>query len=286
MFADRADDHPNERSAYTCRAVRKRNATRLLRTRGRKNSGRTGIRRNSRTLFWLLAFAVCCFPPAWGDSLWSADFAGYLTDGRQFAVGDTFTLNIESDFALSYRSTSVDSKALTLEFSGGEYGDLFSFLPAVRTSGDRDVKGSGEHSVTSRLAVRVVAVEEDGTLSVQGSRTLVIDAREESLTVTGRVDPRDVDQSREISIGSVVDVRVVYRSLLEPTADVLAHEDIEAVLRELSVEAETVEQPPAAAAEVTEGPAETVSASPRLTDESKKQLFLRYVNRLVDLIFQ
>jgi len=234
----------------------------------------------------LVVFSAGSLSAAWGDSLWSTDFAGYLTDGRRFAVGDTLTLNIESDFALSYRSTSVESKALALEFSGGEYGDLFAFLPAARTSGDRDVKGSGEHSVTSRLAVRVVAVEEDGTLSVQGSRTLVIDAKEESLTVTGRVNPRDVDQSREISMASVVDVRVVYRSLLEPTADVLTEEDIEEVLRELGVEAEVVERPPAAGAEEAETTAETVSAAPRLAEESKTQLFLRYVNRLVDLIFQ
>jgi hypothetical protein len=286
MFTDAEDGYSNERSGYTCLAVRKRNATRLLRTSGRRNSGRTGIRRNSRTFFWLLIFFAGCFPASWGDSLWSTDFTGYLTDGAQFAVGDTFTVSIDSDFDLSYRSTSVDAKSVTLEFSGGEYGDLFAFLPAVRTSGDRDVKGSDEHSMVSRLAVGVVRIEEDGTLSVQGSRTLVIDAKEESLTLSGRVDPRDVGQSREISIDRVVDVRVVYRSLLLPTEDVLSGEDIEEVLRDLGGEAEAPEQPAAPGGGETETGPEGVSSAPRLSDQKKKELFLRYVNRLMNLIFQ
>ena len=299
-----------ERSTNSCRAVRRKSDTRSRPINAKKSSGKTGIRRNKRSVTLIIGFLLLSAATAAGDSLWSTEFSGYLDDEQIIEIGDTVIVKIDADFSLSFRSTSVDSKTFTLEFGGGEYGELFSFLPQIRASGDQDVKGSDELQLSSELAVRVTEIAEDGLLYVQGSRTIAVMGKEESLSLSGWLDPKDVGRNREIPFSRIADLRLVYRSLIQPEDEVLRDEDIEAVLQELvspeqesappaeeaaageeeGVGAAAVEaaptgeeggQPEVAAEETPAGP-----ATPSLTEEKKKELFLRYVNRLLDLIFQ
>jgi hypothetical protein len=106
-----------------------------------------------------------------------------------------------------------------------------------------------------------------------------------------------------VSFSKIADSRLVFRSLLQPTEEILTEEDIEEVVAELT----SPESEEAADTETPAGPTETPTAegtaaetvgtaeeaaeatqgvSYRLTDERKKQLFLRYVNRLLDLVFR
>ena len=81
--------------------------------------------------------------PAGGESLWSPDFKGYLSGSRGLAVGDALVVQIDASSSLSFSSTTSDSKNLTLEFTGGDSGNLFSFLPQGRTGGSLSTSGQG-----------------------------------------------------------------------------------------------------------------------------------------------
>ncbi len=72
---------------------------------------------------------------AGGESLWSPAFKGYLAGSTGLAVGDALVVQIDASSSLSFSSSVNDSKNLTLEFTGGTGGNLFSFLPQVRSGG-------------------------------------------------------------------------------------------------------------------------------------------------------
>ena len=269
----------SERSAFTCLVERKRNGIKLLHIKGKKSSEKIDIRRISKRLFLLLPLLFVFMGSTYGQSLWSAEFDGYISNTRKLEAGDLVVVKIDSEFSLTYRSSSIDSKGLTLELSGGEFGNLFSFLPDVKTRGDRSIKGTEEHSLTSRLVARVTEIGSDGIVFIQGSRTLAVEGKEESLTLSGWLNPEDITQTGEIEFSRVADAKITYRSFLQTSGTILTDEDIVSILQDLTAGGE------AEASTAPEGAGE-VEAAVRLSDEKKKELFLMYINRLVDLSFQ
>jgi hypothetical protein len=220
--------------------------------------------------FLLLAVLV----PAGGESLWSPGFKGYLSGSRGFAVGDSFVVQIDASSSLSFSSSSNDTKNLTLEFSGGDSGNLFSFLPQLRTGGSRTATGKDTLSLKTQIPVVVTAVDPAGTVQVQGSRTVSIEGKTESVTVSGTVSPNLIDQKGSVSFSRLANARLVYTTFLSSARDVLTQADLVRLL------APAPAAPPGAAA-TAQPPQNTLTIS----DTRKRQLLLQYLNRLIDVVF-
>ena len=232
--------------------------------------------------------------PAGAESLWSPDFKGYLGGGPGLAAGDVLVVEIDASSSLSFSASNTDSKTLTLEFSGGETGNLFAFLPQVRTGGAQSTKGKEDLSLTTQIPVVVVQIGADGRAQVQGSRTISLEGKEESVTVSGRVDPSLVDAKRRIPLSLLTDARLVYRTFLRPSRDVLTQRDLQEIF---------AAQPAAAhrrsAARCRHCPRRAARSSGRsqgqprspqrrtlaIPEARKRELLLLYLNSLIDILF-
>jgi len=246
---------------------------------------------------WLLLLAAVAAAPVGAESLWSPGFKGYLSGGRGPAVGDVIVVQIDASSSLSFTSSSTDAKNLTLEFSGGDSGNLFSFLPQVRTSGSRSAAGRDVLSLKTDIPVVVTNVNPDGTVQVQGSRNVVVEGKDESVTVSGAASPTLIDQRGSVAFSRLANSRLVYRTFLTSSQDVLSPADIRQVL------APAPAAPAAGATAATGGAASPgapaapapaagqAAAQPApapglaLTDAKKRQLLLLYLNRLLDVVF-
>jgi len=214
----------------------------------------------------------------WADTLWAPGFDGYLTSRMSLAEGDIVYVHIDGASALSFRAAASDDKTLTLEFAGGEFGNLFSFLPQARTGGERASSGRQEYELESRFAARVTQVDPAGKARIEGSRSVILEGKQEGLALSGWLDPADLGSRREVRFSQLADARLSFRTLLQPSAPVLTSRDIQRILAPAA---------PAAAA----GPAAPAAGTPArpeysLADSKKLELFLRYINRLIDLLFQ
>jgi hypothetical protein len=225
------------------------------------------------------------------DTLYSPGFDGYLTGRSAVQVGDVVYVEVDGSSRLSFQSSRSDARSLTLEFSGGEFGNLFSFLPAARTGGEQSLRGRQEYSLRSRFAARVMQVDETGKARIQGSRSVSLEGKQESLTLSGWLDPADLGGGREVRFSQLADSRLSFRTLLQPAAPTLTARDIQAIVAALgqpAAPAAGAAAPPAAAAGA---PAPAPAGQParpsyQLTDSKRLELFLRYVNQLIDLLFQ
>jgi flagellar L-ring protein precursor FlgH len=247
-------------------------------------------------LFWVSSIVGVC------DSLWTPDFKGYVTDQARVQAGDVIVVKINSDFSLAFNSSSKDSKSLTLEFSGGEYGSLLDFLPDVTTGGARQIDGKEGHSLTADVVTRVTQISSTGQLFIQGSQTLTVEGKQQSLTLSGWVDPKDLGPNKEVSFSRVAESRLIYRSFLQPGESTLTNSDLEAIFESLNVKSNTnaattgqegttttSETQPQGGTTTTTAPSSTNSSNLtgyKLTEAKKKELFLLYVNRLVDILFR
>jgi hypothetical protein len=239
------------------------------------------------------------------ESLWSPEFRGYTAGGPGLAAGDVLVVEIDASSSLSFTASSTDSKNLTLEFSGGEFGNLFSFLPQVRTGGNQSAKGRQEVKLSTQVPVVVVQVGADGRAQVQGSRTLSIEGKDESITVTGRVDPSLVDARRTIPLSLLTDARLVYRTFLRPSRETLTQRDLQEIFAAQPAAGAAVQPAAGAAAQPAAGTAAqpaagTAAAAPSagaagaagpaartfaIPDARKRELLLLYLNSLVDILF-
>ncbi len=240
---------------------------------------------------------------AGAESLWSPDFKGYLSGGGSLAVGDVLVVEIDASSSLSFSASNTDTKNLTLEFSGGESGNLFSFLPQVRTGGTQSAKGKEELSLSTQVPVVVLQVGADGRAQVQGSRTISVEGKEESITVSGQVDPRLVDSKRRIALSQLAGARLVYRTFLRPSRDTLTQRDLQEIFAAQPTAAGAAPAavgttaaaapagaatPAAAGTTAAAAPAAAPAAAARaltITETRKRELLLLYLNSLIDVLF-
>jgi len=245
------------------------------------------------------AFVLAVATMLGAETLWTPGFQGYLSGTTSVRPGDILTVVIDSSSRLSFDSSSNDAKSVTLEFSGGEFGSLFSFLPAGRTASTQGVKGAHRYELASELAARVVEIDGAGKARVEGTRAVSVQGREEQLTVSGWLDPNALGAARQVHFSRLSDSRLSFRTFVQPASAILTAQDIEEALAALqrAPDLAPVGLPPApappgvpAAPAGIEGEgvagAEAPAAVFTLAEAKRIELFLLYVNRLVDILFQ
>jgi len=279
--------HITERSMKHCLAGKRENDIKLPPIRGKRNCGKTDTRRSSIPLLFLLFLCFFSDSTVKSESLWSPAFKGYILDSPKIQVGDTVVVKINSDFTLSLNASSTDSKGFTFEYSGGEFGNILSFLPKVSTNGTRSMKGSEQLALKSNLVARAVRIDPSGQVYIEGNQIFSFEGKEESLSLSGYLDPRDLNKDREVPFSKIAESRIVFRSVLQPAAAVLGANDIVSIAPVTLPEGGPASLLPSSGLP-SAGSAEKApsgNASYSLTPEKKKELFIRYINQLIDLLF-
>lgn len=222
-----------------------------------------------------ITFLVCALAFSGGllsaESLWDDNFQGYIAGSSAYRAGDIVTIVIDSSLSLDFAASSKDDKSITFEFSGGDYGSLFSFLPTGRTGDNRSVSGKGKYSLKTELSASVTEIDPTGKLLVTGTRTVQLEGKRETVTVSGRVDPKVLDASGRFNFSQLENSRLTYASFLQPSVNTLSSADIQTIVKELAA---------------ASGETPQTETTIQLTDAKKRELLLLYLNRLVDIIFR
>lgn len=253
-----------------------------------------------------LAFVVLLFFSAecvGAQSLWNPGFKGYLAGRDSLNVGDLISVIIDANTKLSYSSSNVSDRTITINFQGAATGNPLSFLPPGTSAGKSNLKGGEEIRLSTKLVVRVQKLDATGNAFVQGSRTLEVNGRAEMLTVSGWLDPAMLIDGRSVAFDNLADSNLVYSSTLLQRHPVLTQSDITQALAQAATGAAppagagtSAAAPPAPNAPATASAPSTPSASAQgtagsaapglqITEAKKRQLLLEYLNKMLDLIF-
>ncbi len=248
------------------------------------------------------------------ESLWNADSRGYLSGRRSLEKGDLVTVLIDVSSKLNLKASKVDAKTATLEFSGGEGGNPFSFLPTMKSDSNSNLKGEERLELSTNIVAKVEDVDETGKALLKGTKRLSVQGVTESCTVSGWVDPREIAGAKTIAFDRLGDAQLVYSSMLSSDSQILREDDFAAILQSAQqapmqpsaqgqAQAGTAQttaqgQAPSAPAAQPPGGETQAGAAPQmaqtqqpaaekltLTDAKKKELLLLYMNRFLDLIF-
>ncbi len=241
-------------------------------------------------VFGCLILCLISAEGVFADSLWTPGFEGYLSTKTMVQEGDIVLVQIDTSTSLSFDASASDAKNITFEFSGGEFGNLFSFLPATRTGGNQTARGKQEYTLQTEIAARITEIDGTGKARVEGTRSFSLENKEELVSIAGWIDPGILGPDRIVSFSQLADARLQFRTLLEPAGATLTAADIEEVIEIIQTQPVAVPgeaavgQPPEGAS--TAQPLVEERRSYQLTQEKKVELFLSYINRMVDLLFQ
>jgi len=142
-----------------------------------------------------------------------------FTDIKAHKVGDLITVLIVEDARATNKAKATTKKKSSAETTGGPGvgGGLWQYIGVWGLSGDAKSEYDGEGklekngSITAKMTVQVVAVSENGDLSIEGTRVMSINADKETLFISGIVRQKDISAANTIFSYQVADAQVSFK---------------------------------------------------------------------------
>ncbi|MBL7034003.1 MAG: flagellar basal body L-ring protein FlgH [Candidatus Delongbacteria bacterium] len=164
-----------------------------------------------RHLSLSLILSICCSAALYG----SVDYVDLFSDHRAGDIGDVLTVIISESASGSNiaRTTLKKKDKLGVDVSGSSW---FAFLPRMGASGDinnehkADGNAQRSNSLNGLISVQVVALEPDGRLTIEGTRTISIDGETQILSLNGTIRREDIRFDNSIYSHQIVNARITY----------------------------------------------------------------------------
>ncbi len=142
-----------------------------------------------------------------------------FTDIKAHRVGDVITVLIVEDARASNEIEVTTKKETRAETKGGPAvgGGLWKYIGEWGLSGGNKSEFDGEGtvekfgSIRAKMTVRVVGVEENGDLAIEGSRVMSIDSDKETLFLSGIVRPKDISTNNTVYSYQIADAQVSFK---------------------------------------------------------------------------
>lgn len=137
-----------------------------------------------------------------------------FSDVRAYRVGDAITiLIVEETSADNTASTDQRRKSdLGASASASEGGSSYGVGVDLGTSNNFSGRGQTTRNerFRTRLSARVIAVESNGNLKIEGKRTFQLNGENQSISITGFVRPVDLQTDNTIPSYNIMDLGILY----------------------------------------------------------------------------
>lgn len=144
--------------------------------------------------------------------------ADWIGDRVSLQVGDVITVVVDEQTAARERVSTIASghRSQRADLNAGigedaRVGPNKSFGAGMK-SDSRDVgEASRLGDLTAVLSVRVVAIEPNGLLRIEGGKKVTVDGRMQEVLLAGSVRPQDVSSRNTVPSGDIVDAVITYK---------------------------------------------------------------------------
>ena len=159
-------------------------------------------------------------PPS--GSLYNASYGHFLfSDRRAYRLGDILTVTLDGGDTISMGggSTSAKNNAINIpdptilgrssaSILGSGNSLAFNFAPERSYGGSTEANRN--NSLQGSIAVKVIDVQSNGTLRVQGEKWLTINNNRELIRITGLVRPEDIDTENKVLSERLAESKLEY----------------------------------------------------------------------------
>ncbi|WP_233348758.1 flagellar basal body L-ring protein FlgH [Henriciella algicola] len=171
------------------------------------------------------------------NSLWTTSANSLLSMRRAKSVGDLLTVVVEMDDQASMQNSLQSTRGTNQDFNldalfglpewaNGVLPGGASVSPGIDYSRNSALNGSGAinraEQVTFRLAARVIGLEPNGNLVIQGYQRTRVSNEVRVLTVTGVIRSQDITRMNTVTYEKIADAQLSYVSSGQATEPVRA----------------------------------------------------------------
>ena len=169
------------------------------------------------------------------NSLWTTSPTALLGMRRAKAIGDLLTVVVEMDDQASLQSSlsrsrdannqaNIDALFGLPDFAGGFLPQGARLSPGIDYGRSSSLNGAGTvnraEKVAFTLAARVIGVEPNGNLVIQGYQQTRVSNEVRVLTVSGVIRAQDITRTNTVTYEKIADAQLSYVSSGEATAPV------------------------------------------------------------------
>jgi len=163
---------------------------------------------------------------AGSGSLWKEDSSrSMFADKRARAVGDIITILVQESNSASKENSTKTSKSSSVDagldtiFYSPAVSKLFTKggeMPAIKFGGSQSFDGGGKinnsERITARIAVRVVDVQPNGNLIIEGRRETFVSGEKQEAILRGIVRGEDIAANNTVISYNVSDASIKFIS--------------------------------------------------------------------------
>lgn len=172
-------------------------------------SGQRGALRLGLVAFVAMMLAVTGSVGA--GSLWGGE--SLFTDRKARRPGDLVTLLIVERTEASQSASTRTGKGSSVQL--GPWGGIASGWPGFGGSYSDDLQAGGDTrrggALQARMTARVVEVFPNGNLLIEGRQSIVVNAEEQELIVSGVVRETDISPDNTVLSSYMADARISFR---------------------------------------------------------------------------
>ena len=163
---------------------------------------------------------------AGSGSLWKEDSSrSMFADKRARAVGDIITILVQESNSASKENSTKTSKSSSVDagldtiFYSPAVSKLFTKggeMPAMKFGGSQSFDGGGKinnsERITARIAVRVVDVQPNGNLIIEGRRETFVSGEKQEAVLRGVVRGEDIAANNTVLSYNISDASIKFMS--------------------------------------------------------------------------
>ena len=139
------------------------------------------------------------------------------TDIKAHQIGDILTVVISENARASNKAKSTTKKSTSASVDGGPgVGGLDFFAPfGMSAENESEFDGEGrtekDGSLTARMTVKIIGINPNGDLTVEGHRVLDINNDQETLFLSGIVREKDISPDNTIYSYQIGNAEISYK---------------------------------------------------------------------------
>lgn len=141
--------------------------------------------------------------------------ASWLSDRRDFAVGDVLTIVVDEQTLATERNnrnaTSNRGQQAGLNVATGPApATSMGFTTGLSESSTQTGTADRQGRLSATVTVRVTEIEDGGALVILGTREVTVDGRQQLMTLSGVIRPEDVSPQNVVQSSRVANAAIAY----------------------------------------------------------------------------
>ena len=198
------------------------------------------------------------------ESLWNDNYADIYSKNVSYKVGDSIKILINENQILNYKSSTKSLKTSSIDIKGGEFNAVLNFLPSGNTNESKNSNDSDSFKISATIVARIDEIN-NNSISISGTKQITLNNKQSSIVINGVVNFKDIN-SGIVKSDDIQNFTMRISTLLDNPTEIIGITDLNTVI--LNPDSTT-----------------DLREEIQLDDNKKRELYLEFINKLLNLIF-